>query len=219
MTTIMNIDFDANLMQSLLWQFNEASRLQTIIQQEQDWYNINQSKFWTDWVRDVFDLRTANDFGLTVWSIILNIPIIVQNEEPVSPDIPFGFDVSDGNFEHSNFAYDPNSAQTLTTEQARLVLFMRYHQLTSDGTVPYTNEFLSKIFADMDGAYAVDNHDMTITYVFRKQPPARLWFVLRNYDILPRPAGVRVRDILVIPKIPFGFDEHNENFDNSNFLF
>jgi hypothetical protein len=211
---IQEFDFSVNLLRALLWQYNDARNLQSLLQSKQDWYSSNQEEFWINWYRDVFDVRTANNFGLTIWSIILDIPIIVVPQEP-EEDIPFGFDETDGNFEHSNFRRELGAVQVLSTEQARTVILMRYHQLTTDGSVIYTNSFYKDFF---DGSiYVVDNLDMTITYVINFTPAARIRYILENYDILPRPAGVLLADINVVPGIPFGFDEFNNNFDQGNF--
>ena len=72
---IQSFDFSVNLLQALLWEYNEASNLQSILTQKQAWYNTNQSNFWNNWIVNVFDMRTANEFGLTVWSIILDLPL------------------------------------------------------------------------------------------------------------------------------------------------
>ena len=66
MSKIQDFTFSANLLESLLWQYNEAETLQSILQQKQDWYDLNFSQFWDDWYNDVFNLQTANNFGLSV---------------------------------------------------------------------------------------------------------------------------------------------------------
>ena len=66
---IYNPDYAVDLLQALIWQYDNAPRLQKLIQQKQDWYNRNNTEFWTDWLKNVFNINTANDFGLTVWGI------------------------------------------------------------------------------------------------------------------------------------------------------
>lgn len=215
---IQQLDLSVNLMRSLLWQYNDAEKLQALIQAKQDWFNENNNKFWSDWVRDVFDVRTANEFGLKVWSIILNVPIIIQATEPAPGDIPFGFnEETDSNFEHSNFRRDGFTPQVLSADQARQVIILRYFQLTSNGTLTSINRALDYLYGDMGGAYVVDNYDMTITYIFRFPISSGLAYIFNNYDILPRPHGVRIDAINIVSAAPFGFDEFNNNFDNGTF--
>ncbi len=39
--TIQNFDYSVNLLQALLWQYNEAKNLQGILEAKQTWYDIN----------------------------------------------------------------------------------------------------------------------------------------------------------------------------------
>lgn len=68
-------DFSVDVMQALLWQYDTADALPAIIASKQKWYTDNQQFFWENWFINVFDLRTANDFGCSVWAIILGIPL------------------------------------------------------------------------------------------------------------------------------------------------
>lgn len=76
MSTKQEFDFSINLLEALIWQYNNAPRLESLLRQKQTWYDVNNRDFWQDWLRDVFDLRTANTFGLRVWSIILGLSLI-----------------------------------------------------------------------------------------------------------------------------------------------
>lgn len=212
---VQQFDFGLNLSEALLWQYNDAIRLQTLIAEKQTWYDGAQTQFWNDWYRDVFDLRTANDFGLAVWSIILNVPL-VANAPPTDDRPVFGFGVNNLNFFVSNFGRDTGGAVSLTTEQKRLILRLRYFQLITTGCVPEINVFLAQLFATEGPVYLLDGLDMTGEYVFRFFPASKILFVFENFDILPRPAGVRLR-ILVNPGDSFGFDPYYLNFENSNF--
>lgn len=189
MTDIQAFDFNVNLLQAILWQYNEATALQSILQQKSDWYSINQTQFWQDWYDNVFNLQTADDFGLQVWAIILDLPLLVVQSPPDSPVVAWGFEDTHKNFEHGNFFSTGGDAIQLTREQARIALRLRYFQMTTNATVPQINRILKILFGDGQ-AYVVDNEDMTIEYVFTFTPSAKLNFVLQKYDLLPRPAGV-----------------------------
>lgn len=212
MSTIQQFDFSVDLLRAILWQYNDAARLQSILQQKSDWYEINQEEFWTDWYRDVFNLQTANDFGLSVWGIILGIPLSVglpgTGARPV-----WGFGPFNQNFHKYNFGRDSAGVAGLSTEQKRLVLRLRYYQLVTDATVPNVNFILQQIFGM---GKVLDGLDMTETYVFPVALDSDVLFVLENYDLLPRPAGVGL-NILIDPTKVFGFDPFYENFNNGTF--
>lgn len=213
---IQEFDFHVDLLKSLLWEYNDATALQSIIEQEQAWYNENQEQFWLDWYRDVFNLDTANDFGCSVWAIILGIPLsVVLTPAPISPT--FGFGSDNENFGNGNFSNINGTVINLTLEQKRLVLKLRYFQLITRGAVTEVNAFLKYVFADFGNVYVLDGLDMTATYVLTFTPSAALNFVLKNYDLLPRPAGVKVNYLTIIDT-PFGFGPNNVNFNNGNFI-
>lgn len=216
MSTIQDFDFSVDLMKALLWQHDNAEGLKTLLQKKQQWYDINQTEFWESWFTNVFDLDTANDFGLAVWARILNVPLQVRVEANVVRPA-FGFGVNHKNFNNGSFARGQSGDIALTTSQQRLVLKLRYFQLISRGAVPETNEWLASLFGDQGSVFVIDSNDMTFaTYFFRFQPDSQLAFILEKYDLLPRPAGVGVRYQVQV-KPSFGFGENHLNFDNGNF--
>lgn len=215
MSQIQALDFSVDLMRALLWQYNDASRLEALVRQKQTWYDANQSAFWNDWVADVFDLRTANDFGLSVWAIILDIPLVVASAVDPSDKPIWGFGQYRENFTNGNFAAISSSA--LSTEQKRLVLRLRYFQLVNDGAVTEINAFFAYLFAPLGPAYVKDGYDMRARYVFEFPMPSALEVVLTEFDLLPRPAGVKVDYVILGDADGWGFGRHHETFTNGNF--
>lgn len=215
MTRVEAFDFSIDLLRVLLWQYNDAARLQSLLEQKQAWYDDQHADFWGNWVRDVFDLRTANDFGLSVWAIILNIPLAIASppDDPAKPLWAFGS--LRENFGRGNLGSP--AVAGLTTEQKRLVLRLRYFQLVTRGTVPEVNAFVGRVFANLGPVYVLDNLDMTATYVFGFPIPADLEQVLSEYDLLPRPAGVGVDRVVLANGEGWGFGRFRLNYDNGNF--
>lgn len=187
---IQEFDFFVSLLASILWQYQDASSLVAIIAGKQDWYDDNQKSFWTDFITNIFNLRTANEFGLSVWSIILDFPLFVN--QPFDPDKPtFGFDLDIyGNFDNSNFTDNNGTTFNLPLETKRIILKLRYFQLVSSGTVPETNRMLKYVFEDFGKAYLLDFGNMEQEYVFIFPVTWDLAYVFNNLDLLPRPAGV-----------------------------
>lgn len=216
MSRIQEFDFSVNLLKALLWEHNNADALTSLVSSKQAWYKTNQEDFWSSWFRDVFNLDTANAFGLAVWARILNVPLAVQVES--SADKPaWGFGTNHQNFNSGNFARAIAGEQNLTVEQRRLVLKLRYFQLTSRGAVPEINEFLKALFGDQGNVYVIDSLDMTFaTYFFNFNPSSDLRFILEKYDLLPRPAGVGVRYVVQV-KPSWGFGVNHLNFENGSF--
>lgn len=236
---IQIFNYYVNLLQNILWQYDESSNLLSLINQKQEWYNLNQSQFWSDWYENVFNLLTANEFGLNVWSYILNIPLFIENTQE-SPDKPiFGFNEIISfptlentylNFNNSNFSIKGKYI-TLTLEEQRFLLRLRYFQLSNRGSIPVINSFLFYLLSTSNigyggTLYALDGLDMTITYVFTESGFSQdLLKALQELDILPRPTGVELK-IHINYGAQFGFNEKigdelentNKNFGYGNFI-
>jgi hypothetical protein len=125
---IQEFDYTVDLSPIILWQFNDAANIQALIAAKQIWYTANQTQFWTDWYTNVFNLETADAFGLIVWSIILDQPLTIgPAPDPVGKPI-FGFTDLTGpwlngnqNFHNSNFS-SGGSYFGLTLTEQRIIL-------------------------------------------------------------------------------------------------
>ena len=191
MSRIQEFDFTVNLLKVIPWQYNKAVNLTQQLTLKTAWYAENHTDFWNDWLVDIFDLRTANDFGLSVWSIILDLPLFTA-EDPSPPDYPaFGFAPYQGNFFNYNFALDAEAIINLTTEEKREVLRMRYFSLTTNMTVPNINAFLDYLYGP-DYCYVLDNQDMTIEYVYINGHPQDVINAMLQTGVFPKPYGVSV---------------------------
>jgi len=189
-SNIKQVDSSVNVLQALLWEYSNAPNINSLLNSKAAWYNENQQGFWDDWYNDVFNLATANDFGLAVWSIILGQSL--YNNYSGDLTTPFvGFGSGNQNFGVYNFGSVGGGNTIYTTETARLLLQLRYFKLVSSGTVPETNRMLKYLFSSYGEAYLVDNHNMTQTYYFLFVIPAEIAYMLDNTDVLPRPAGVQ----------------------------
>lgn len=213
---IQLFDFSVNLLQALLWQYNNAPNIQSLVNSKNNWYFENQEQFWGYWFNNVFNLETADDFGLAVWSIILGQPTYINNA-PGDTSMAFGWGSNRMNFGNGNFCPANGSTYQLPAQWARLLLQLRYFQLTSAGTVPEINRMLKYLFALYGPAWCVDNLDMTMTYYFDFAIPSGFLMILQNFDILPRPSGVKLSWQQGNFK-PFGWGSNRANFGNGPFL-
>lgn len=212
MSRVQQFDFSVDLLRALLWQYEDAAGMQSLLASKSAWYTENQTEFWESWRRDVFDLTTANDFGCAVWGVILGIPLSIGQPGTGDREV-WGFGANNLNFENGNFGRSSAGIAGLTLEQKRIVLRLRYFQLVSDGSVPHTNFVLQTVFGQ---GYVADNGDMTATYVFQTELPAIIRTVLADLDLLPRPAGVDINTVILTDPV-FGFGPDNENYENGPF--
>ena len=209
---IQSFDFSVNTLKALLWRHNEAVNLQALLQNKQDALNELNQDFWEAWIDNVFNLQTANKFGLTVWSIILNIPLIIDETEPYGGN--FGFGEFRKNFDNGRFTALPGSF-SVTIEEARTILKLRYYQLVTRGTIPECNKIMADVF-DSITVNVLDGLDMTMYYVFSQHPAPALKSTIESFDLLPRPSAVKI-DTIYDPNSFFGFGEFRKNFDNGSY--
>jgi hypothetical protein len=211
---IQEFNYDMNLKQCLLWQYNDAIGLQSLAQEKEDWYTENYTQFWTDWYNNVFNLLTANRFGLSVWAIILDLPIFEGKSDNGKPI--FGFGANNQNFGNGNFSYN-SPYYNLDDEEIRLLLRLRYFQTLDNCSLNQTNYYLSLAFETFGQVYILDGLDMSITCVFKFDIPKRLLRIIKQFDLIPRANGVDIKYV-VDPAYIFGFGRFNKNFNHGNFL-
>ncbi len=190
------LDLNVNLLRSILWQYENADKLKALVTGQQEWINENHTKFWSDWIRDVFNLKTANAFGLAVWVRILNVPLTIEREENL--DDVFGFGVEHENFNNGGFGTLAGATDNVSVEQARKIMLARYLTLTYAPTVPNINMILEALFGEGE-AYVIDSLDMRCEYMFSSEPDYKTRDLIKNVDfLLPRPSAVGV-DFAILP--------------------
>jgi hypothetical protein len=210
---IQEIDYNIDLLQAILWQYNDAEKLQLLLTQKKDWYDNNYDKFWQDWYNNVFNLDTANEFGLSVWATILNLPgLYIPNQAGIDR---FGFGDNNLNFDRGTFSPSA-SGVSLSLSEYRLALKLRYFNLITRGAIPEINEFLDYAFRDFGKVYALDGLNMTMSYVFTFPISQRLLDILKALELMPRPAAVQL-NYSVLTRESFGFGEVNLNFERGTF--
>src|SRR5690554_6298299 len=207
-------DFSVNLMRSILWQYEGAPKAIALAQADQDFIDQNHSEFWDNWITDVFDLTTANAFGLAVWARILDLPISITEVRNVE-DV-WGFGVYNENFENGGFGVAADTDLMLDVESARQLLRLRWVQLTMRPTVPNINRALEDILGP-GIVEVIDEYDMLYaTYFFQRTPDYKLRRLLERTNVLPRPSTVGVQWVVQV-RLAFGFGEHHLNFNNGSF--
>lgn len=198
-----------DLTKALLWRHNDAVNLQALIANKQAFYDKHATEFFDDWKRDVFNLDTANDFGLTVWGIILGFPVSVNTAEPAPVNGSFGFGEFRKNFGHQFAPSD--ETLSLTTDIARIVLKLRFYGLVTRATIPECTAIVREVFKDYGDCYCLDGLNMTIRYVFNFNLPSGVRQILNDFDLLPRQNSVEAIYI-DSPNSRFGFGGLRKNF-------
>lgn len=144
---IQKFDYSTDLSQVILWQYDQATNLNQLIQAKQNWLNLNQKQFWENWFANVFNLAgvsTVTEFGLSVWSIILLAPLFSAT---VSPDYTtlWGYDTAGdlpdnyANFDNGPFYY--TEFLSLTQPEQEFLLLLRYFDCVTRGALTDCSTF------------------------------------------------------------------------------
>lgn len=206
--------FDA--LDGLMWQDNQSENMIALMEAYNERISTVHTEFWEDWYNNVYNLMTANEFGLKVWSIILDLPLFGTNTPSPANYPAFGFATTSKNFGFSNFATDSNSQYGLTTEQKRTLLRLRYYQLVSRGNSWETNRFLQSVFGS-GIIHVINNQDMSMDAVITGPIDSEVLRAVKEQDLIPRPATVEIRFVNGVIK-NWGFSSNARNFYDGNFI-
>jgi hypothetical protein len=177
-----------SIKEAITWQYDKAPALTSLILSKDTWYFKNDDQFWINWYYNGFNLNTANNYGIGLWAIILNLPLEIFAPLGVTP--VWGFGPYNENFHYANFASGAGSLN-LTKEEKIIVLKMAWYRYVGNGTVPFINGAIADAFVNVGGGYVLDHQDMTIEYVFNQPISTNLRNAFTNYNILPSIAGVK----------------------------
>ena len=135
----------------------------------------------------LWNIDTAQGYGLDVWGRILGVNRVVQVPDGVylgfeSDDQakPFGFGIFYGGQRSTN-----NVA--LTDTAYRLVLLAKAALNITNASIPAINQILLNLFGQ---GYVRDNEDMTMTYVFDTALSPLESAIVFQSGVLPKPCGV-----------------------------
>lgn len=214
MSKIQDFELSADLLEAILWQYNNADHLATIIQNRQNFYDTNVVEFFNNWYTNVFNVDTANDFGLSVWAKILNVNFALPPEEVRNNNV-FGFGDYYNNFFDSNFSPPEIEDRSLTTEQKRMIIKLTYQKYITLPSVPEINKIIRCVLGS--GSYILDGMDMTQNYVILTEEVNKENLkLIEDFDLIPRPAGVGFQHRTVTSR-EFGFADYGNNFYESYF--
>jgi len=150
----------------------------------------------------MWNIDTAQGYGLDVWGRILGAPRTVQQSISSGPYL--GFNEAGTPAILTPFGQAPffqgqqlTGNFTLPDPQYRQVLLTKALANICDGSIPAINQLLLNLFPGLGACYIADG-PLTMTYTFKfPLTPVQL-AIVQNSGILPRTSGVAII-ILVAP--------------------
>lgn len=161
-------------------------------------------------VNDNLSISSAKGVGLDLWGNLLHLSRFIPSE---SGENYAYFNFNDKNFKSNGglIFYNKNRPNygELDDLYYRQLLLIIYQSYFLNSSIPTLNQFTLESLADYGSVYVRDTTDMSYQiYIFNNKIPAWLNYMMTNYDILPRPAGVGSKIIeRDIRRFGFGADK------------
>lgn len=188
--------YNPNFEQHILWQYDNAKHLKSLISSKKNWYKTNNEDFWKNLITDFLCIDTANDWGLNLWGKILQVKRL----------------------------YNLNGQQiSLSKKLYRRLIKGSLQLLYSKGSIPEIHKFCNSVFEDYVNVnswavYVKDLNNMTLQYIVNFEPTQEELALLYDRDFLPTPTGVKSIIYIMPASTLFGFyGTEFQTFDNGVF--
>ncbi|MGC8517896.1 MAG: DUF2612 domain-containing protein [Steroidobacteraceae bacterium] len=149
----------------------------------------------------VWNISTAQGFGLDIWGSIIGVSRNLQIPASVTY---FGFQGGAGlPFNNAPFYAGHSATQTYTlsdTEYLPLLLAKAYANIV-ETTIPALNQMLQMIYGEYGTAYVIDNGSMSMTFYFNFVLTPVQYAIVATSGVIPHPTGVLV-DITTAADVP-----------------
>lgn len=141
----------------------------------------------------VWNVDTAQGFGLDVWGRIVGVSRVVHIP---SGEGYFGFGESADALSFDEGIFFNGSLLTenfaLSDDAYRRLILAKALANICDGSIPAINQILINLFSEYGNCYVTDGGDMTMTYTFGAALSPVDFAIVAQSGVLPRPAGVSV---------------------------
>lgn len=156
---------------------------------------LDLTKNFDDFFDMIWNIATAQGYGLDVWGIIIGVSrtLQIQNsgiyagfEEQVPTVDTFG-----PGGQSPFYSGDPVTSNfNLSDGSYRTLLYAKALTNITDCSIPAINQILLNLFPNRGDCYVTDGENMTMTYTFKfALTPVEIAIVSAS-GVLPKPAGV-----------------------------
>lgn len=192
-----------NLKDTIMAQYANSPAIIGIIEAFND--AIAPDDLITDFYNKVWNLATAQGFGLDIWGRIVGIGRTIQMNDPLAKY--FGFNNTGFTpFNTAPFSGSGTQFQSYSlpdTLYRQLIIYKAASNIVY-ATAPNINKLLYAIFQNR--AYYLPKNNMSASYVFEFTLNAFQKTIVYNLNILPVPCGISITYFEVDTEL-FGFNE------------
>lgn len=212
-----------NVEQTIISQHANSPTLVQLVQNMNQY--IRQDANFKAFYDFVFNVDTAEGFGLDYWGRIVDISRLLEIPNVLNL---FGFEndetppgVNPFNWGVFNIAGQSVSQSYLLQDDAyRTLILVKALSNISATTAPSINQLLKNLFPGRGAAYVIDLGNMAMQFTFEFQLTVTEYAILAQSGALPHPAGVKVSIVTIPGSQLFGFVEalpNSQTFGNGAF--
>ena len=156
---------------------------------------IDQTRNMDNLYDNIWNVMTANGYGLDVWGRIVGVQRTVQiqtskffgfNEMGTTYIEPFG-PGGVGSFYNGVFA---TTSYQLSDQTFRTLIIAKAMANITNGSIPAINAILRSLFPGRGNCYVADGGNMTMQYVFDFPLAKFEYAIIATSGVLPKPTGV-----------------------------
>lgn len=178
-------------------QFANSPKLLAIIESFND--AVDPSSVIDDWYDAVWNINTAEGWGLQVWGRIVGVSNVIDLP-PGGSGPALGFEeVGDATnytpFNNAPFygGPPPSQATTVSDYVFRNMIFAKAYANITDRSIPTMNQGLALLFPGLTNGHVTDDGNMQATYAFFSVLPDFQVAILKQSGVVPGPTGVQMR--------------------------
>lgn len=213
-----------NVRDTILTQYAASPNLRSLIESFNT--TMDMSDFTEGFLTTIWDISTAEDYGLDVWGKIVGVSRLLNVPQQTTY---FGFDealISSADDSPKPFDEAPfyEGLQLTTTVRLandgyrKLILAKAMANIT-DCSIPSLNNALNYLFEGEGDAFVAITGVMSMSYVFSFNLTPVEWAILLNSNAIAKPAGVSVSIMSLDFDNTFGFAEAElQPFESGTFF-
>lgn len=202
-----------NYNDTILAQYGNSVTIKALVESLND--NIDPRINIDEFYDYVFNVETAQGFGLDIWGKIVGVSRYLRINGTIAY---FGFNeaftVPTATTGAQPFGQAPlyggtttSQVYALSDDAYRTLIMVKALANITNCTVPSLNKLMRTLFSASGNVYVIDNGDMAIRYVFEFQPTDYQIAVMVNSGVIPRPSGVQSSIMIYDRANTFGFNE------------
>jgi len=188
-----------DVQQTIISQYGTSAIISQLVQNMNQYFD--QSTNWENFYNFVWNVNTAQGFGLDIWGTIVGVSRLLHVP---NSGLTFGFQDSSSPSDVTPFNVGPfNSTGSVSTQTYllpdagyRTLILTKALSNISAMSAPAINQLLQNLFPGLGNAYVIDNQNMSMTFYFAFPLTTVQEAIISQSGVLAHPAGVQL-NILV----------------------